>query len=86
MNPGDGGSLWFQGVGGLCESRSCDLLPQCTLYMCLNDVQEWIFRIEEFRSFGWYLTLLQFAYFSAFGFVESSLKRESIRRSLELVE
>ncbi|XP_025411327.1 adenosine 3'-phospho 5'-phosphosulfate transporter 2 [Sipha flava] len=34
-------------------------------------LQEAIFAINGFKPFGWYLTLVQFFYYSAFGFVES---------------
>lgn len=42
---------------------------------------ELIFRLDGFRPFGWYLTLLQFAWYSIFGALESRIKSESSRKA-----
>lgn len=36
--------------------------------------QELIFSLEGFREYGWYLTLIQFAYYTVFGILESKLR------------
>ncbi|KAF5280583.1 hypothetical protein FQR65_LT00336 [Abscondita terminalis] len=43
-------------------------------------MQELIFTLEGFKPFGWYLTLVQFAYYSIFGIIEKILKQEGQRR------
>ena len=48
------------------------------VYGCL--LQEWIFSVEGFKPFGWYLTLVQFACYSLFGFTERKLRNEERRR------
>ncbi|XP_043279067.1 adenosine 3'-phospho 5'-phosphosulfate transporter 2 [Venturia canescens] len=42
-------------------------------------LQELIFTLEGFRPFGWYLTLVQFAYYTIFGWFESQLRGISRR-------
>nr|CAD7395381.1 unnamed protein product [Timema cristinae] len=42
--------------------------------------RELIFTLEGFKPFGWYLTLVQFAYYSVFGYVEMTLRRISGRK------
>ncbi|CAB3365111.1 Hypothetical predicted protein [Cloeon dipterum] len=43
-------------------------------------MQELLFTLDGFKPMGWYLTLVQFAYYSLFGWLEMKLKRESSRR------
>lgn len=43
-------------------------------------MQELIFTLEGFKPFGWYLTLMQFAYYTIFGMLEKVAKREGSRR------
>lgn len=45
-------------------------------------LQELIFTIEGFKPFGWYLTLVQFACYSVFGFVEIEIRNIGKRRSV----
>ena len=33
-------------------------------------IQEWIFRIEGFKPYGWYLTLVQFGFYTIFGLLQ----------------
>ncbi|XP_064406705.1 adenosine 3'-phospho 5'-phosphosulfate transporter 2-like isoform X2 [Halichondria panicea] len=49
-------------------------------YLLYGYTQEWIFSVEGFKPFGWYLTLVQFACYSAFGFSERKLRNEGRRR------
>lgn len=37
-------------------------------------LQELIFTLDGFRGFGWYLTLIQFAYYTVFSWIECRLK------------
>ncbi|KAF5273234.1 hypothetical protein FQA39_LY07565 [Lamprigera yunnana] len=43
-------------------------------------MQELIFTLDGFKPFGWYLTLIQFACYTAFGLVEKTVKHEMKRR------
>lgn len=49
-------------------------------YLLYGYTQEWIFRDEGFKQFGWYLTLLQFAFYTLFGSFERRVRRETRRR------
>ncbi|XP_060078787.1 adenosine 3'-phospho 5'-phosphosulfate transporter 2-like [Ylistrum balloti] len=49
-------------------------------YLVYGYIQELIFRLEGFRPFGWYLTLVQFAFYTLFGLVELQFKEDKIRR------
>ncbi|CAI9725572.1 3' [Octopus vulgaris] len=50
-------------------------------YIIYGYIMELIFRLDGFRPFGWYLTLLQFAWYSFFGIVESHWKKEDARKA-----
>jgi len=39
-------------------------------YKCFDTTQEWIFHIDGFKPYGWYLTLVQFGCYSIFGVCE----------------
>ena len=47
-------------------------------------LQEWIFRIEGFKPYGWYLTLVQFALYSLFGVIEMAITGDWARRLVDL--
>ncbi|OCT76432.1 hypothetical protein XELAEV_18031632mg [Xenopus laevis] len=49
-------------------------------YLIYGYLQELIFSVEGFKPFGWYLTLVQFGYYSAFGLVELQLTQDKRRR------
>lgn len=49
-------------------------------YLIYGYLQELIFSVEGFKPFGWYLTLVQFAYYSLFGLVELKMKSNKQRR------
>lgn len=44
------------------------------LYILYGYLQELIFTLEEFKSYGWFLTLIQFAYYTCFGYFERKLE------------
>ncbi|XP_013107033.1 adenosine 3'-phospho 5'-phosphosulfate transporter 2 [Stomoxys calcitrans] len=44
------------------------------LYLLYGYLQELIFTEEEFKSYGWFLTLIQFGYYICFGVVERSME------------
>lgn len=48
-------------------------------YLIYGYVQEWIFR-TGMKPFGWYLTLVQFAWYSIFGIFETSFKKDKTRK------
>lgn len=43
--------------------------------MCVY--QELIFTLDGFRPFGWYLTLIQFGYYTVFGWIECRIRNIS---------
>ncbi|XP_070195656.1 adenosine 3'-phospho 5'-phosphosulfate transporter 2-like isoform X2 [Littorina saxatilis] len=49
-------------------------------YLVYGYMQELIFRLEGFKPFGWYLTLLQFAFYSVFAFGEMQFKGDRLRK------
>ncbi|XP_034939182.1 adenosine 3'-phospho 5'-phosphosulfate transporter 2 [Chelonus insularis] len=48
-------------------------------YIIYGYLQELIFTLDGFRPYGWYLTLIQFAYYTIFGYLECTLKGISRR-------
>ncbi|XP_067888558.1 adenosine 3'-phospho 5'-phosphosulfate transporter 2 isoform X2 [Heterodontus francisci] len=51
-----------------------------TFYLIYGYLQELIFSVEGFKPFGWYLTLVQFAFYSTFGLIELQLTQDKRRR------
>ncbi|KAL1006385.1 hypothetical protein UPYG_G00071660 [Umbra pygmaea] len=49
-------------------------------YLIYGYIQELIFSVEGFKPFGWYLTLVQFGFYSLFGLVELQLTQDKRRR------
>ncbi|KAM5300042.1 adenosine 3'-phospho 5'-phosphosulfate transporter 2 isoform 1-T1 [Ctenodactylus gundi] len=49
-------------------------------YLIYGYLQELIFSVEGFKPYGWYLTLVQFAFYSIFGFIELQLMQDKRRR------
>ncbi|XP_056595009.1 adenosine 3'-phospho 5'-phosphosulfate transporter 2 isoform X4 [Triplophysa dalaica] len=49
-------------------------------YLVYGYLQELIFSVEGFKPFGWYLTLVQFGFYSLFGLVELQLTQDKRRR------
>ena len=45
-----------------------------------SSTQELIFRLEEFRPYGWYLTLVQFGCYIGFGLVEMMFSADNKRK------
>lgn len=43
-------------------------------YLAYGFMQELIFTLEGFKPYGWYLTLVQFLYYSIFGWIETVFK------------
>ncbi|XP_054290442.1 adenosine 3'-phospho 5'-phosphosulfate transporter 2-like [Macrosteles quadrilineatus] len=48
-------------------------------YLIYGYLQELIFTLEGFKPYGWYLTLVQFAFYTIFGFAESNLNGDTTR-------
>ncbi|XP_068414264.1 adenosine 3'-phospho 5'-phosphosulfate transporter 2 isoform X2 [Eschrichtius robustus] len=51
-------------------------------YLIYGYLQELIFSVEGFKPYGWYLTLVQFAFYSIFGLIELQLIQDKRRRAL----
>ncbi|KAF2900765.1 hypothetical protein ILUMI_05418 [Ignelater luminosus] len=49
-------------------------------FLLYGYMQELIFTLEGFQPFGWYLTLVQFAYYTVFGMIEKFIRNISTRR------
>ncbi|ETE70687.1 Adenosine 3'-phospho 5'-phosphosulfate transporter 2, partial [Ophiophagus hannah] len=49
-------------------------------FLIYGYLQELIFSVEGFKSFGWYLTLVQFGFYSIFGLIELQLIQDKRRR------
>lgn len=49
-------------------------------YLVYGYLQELIFSMEGFKPYGWYLTLVQFAFYSLFGLIELQLAQDKRRR------
>ncbi|KAI5932054.1 adenosine 3'-phospho 5'-phosphosulfate transporter 2 isoform X3 [Manis javanica] len=49
-------------------------------YLIYGYLQELIFSVEGLKTFGWYLTLVQFAFYSIFGLIELQLIQDKRRR------
>ncbi|XP_074641762.1 adenosine 3'-phospho 5'-phosphosulfate transporter 2-like isoform X2 [Tubulanus polymorphus] len=49
-------------------------------YLIYGYFQELIFKLEGFRPYGWYLTLVQFACYTGFGLVELRFKQDKSRK------
>lgn len=54
------------------------------LYILYGYLQELIFSLEEFKSFGWFLTLIQFAYYTCFGYFERKLEPTNPQRMIPM--
>lgn len=52
------------------------------LYCIYGYLQELIFTLDGFKPYGWFLTLIQFGYYTIFGFVEQRLQSWHHRQPL----
>ena len=50
--------------------------------MIFGAVQELIFTLEGMQPYGWYLTLVQFAYYTLFALIQLLLSGEGVSRKL----
>lgn len=66
--------LWFD-ISGL--SKLSQLLSCCfgvfVCYLVYGYLLELIFTLDGLKPYGWYVTLMQFGYYSIFGWVEHFL-------------
>lgn len=53
-------------------------------YLMYGYMQELIFTLDGFKPFGWFLTLIQFAYYTFFGFFERKLETLNPKRNIPL--
>ncbi|KAJ8970636.1 hypothetical protein NQ317_000166 [Molorchus minor] len=49
-------------------------------FLLYGYLQELIFTIDGFQPFGWFLTLVQFGFYTIFGFIEIKVKNISTRK------
>lgn len=49
-------------------------------FLLYGYMQELIFTIDGFKPFGWFLTLVQFFYYSIFGFIEITARNMTSRK------
>ncbi|OWA50435.1 Adenosine 3'-phospho 5'-phosphosulfate transporter 2 [Hypsibius exemplaris] len=53
-------------------------------FIVYGGVQELMFRIEGYKEFGWYLTLLQFLLYTLFSFVERKVTMKDVKRRIPI--
>ncbi|XP_048761217.2 adenosine 3'-phospho 5'-phosphosulfate transporter 2-like isoform X2 [Ostrea edulis] len=77
--------LWFVDISEFDRTFQFLLLSTATFatYLIYGYLQELIFRLKEFRPFGWYLTLVQFLCYLVFGLVERHVGR-NVKRKIPL--
>lgn len=49
-------------------------------FLLYGYMQELIFTIDGFKPYGWFLTLVQFFYYSLFGFIEIGARKMTSRK------
>ncbi|CAG5115131.1 unnamed protein product [Candidula unifasciata] len=74
--------LWCFDLSYMSRSWQFMTLTALTFafYLIYGYMQELIFKLEGFQPFGWYLTLVQFAYYTVFGVAELQLKEDKKRK------
>ncbi|XP_059175729.1 adenosine 3'-phospho 5'-phosphosulfate transporter 2-like [Physella acuta] len=74
--------LWCFDLTNLSRTWQFIILTALTFafYLVYGYMQELIFKLEGFKPFGWYLTLVQFAYYTGFGIAELNLKVDKSRK------
>ncbi|KAK3089531.1 hypothetical protein FSP39_004331 [Pinctada imbricata] len=74
--------LLFFDISHLPKSSQFLLLSAAVFffYIIYGYMQELIFRLKEFRPFGWYLTLVQFACYTVFGVLEQKVSGTTERK------
>uniref|UniRef100_A0A8D8EZT4 Adenosine 3'-phospho 5'-phosphosulfate transporter 2 n=1 Tax=Culex pipiens TaxID=7175 RepID=A0A8D8EZT4_CULPI len=54
------------------------------LYLLYGYMQELIFTLDGFKPYGWFLTLVQFAYYTGFGYIERSVESVKVPRCIPM--
>uniref|UniRef100_A0A2C9LTE5 Adenosine 3'-phospho 5'-phosphosulfate transporter 2 n=1 Tax=Biomphalaria glabrata TaxID=6526 RepID=A0A2C9LTE5_BIOGL len=74
--------LWCFDLTNLSRTWQFMVLTSLTFifYLVYGYMQELIFKLEGFEPFGWYLTLVQFAYYTFFGVAELQVKEDKQRK------
>lgn len=69
-------------------NKTTQFLLSCTgvfiFYLFYGYMQELIFSLEEFKKYGWLLTLIQFAYYTIFAYTERKLDKSLLSRMIPL--
>lgn len=53
-------------------------------FLLYGYLQELIFTLDGFKPYGWFLTLIQFAYYTCFGFFERKLEASNAKRTIPM--
>lgn len=65
-------------------SQTTQFLICCTVvfifFLIYGYMQELIFTLDGFQPYGWYLTLVQFGYYSIFGLIEKFINKIQSRK------
>lgn len=74
--------LWFVDISDFGRTSQFLLLSSAIFvaYLIYGYLQELIFRLKEFRPFGWYLTLVQFLCYLIFGLLEMYVRKNFTRK------
>ncbi|XP_061175358.1 adenosine 3'-phospho 5'-phosphosulfate transporter 2-like [Saccostrea echinata] len=74
--------LWFVDISDFGRTSQFLLLSTAVFasYLIYGYLQELIFRLKEFRPFGWYLTLVQFLCYLVFGLLEMQVRNNFTRK------
>ncbi|XP_055626118.1 adenosine 3'-phospho 5'-phosphosulfate transporter 2 [Toxorhynchites rutilus septentrionalis] len=54
------------------------------LYLLYGYLQELIFTLDGFKPYGWFLTLIQFGYYTIFGYMERSFESKKVPRCIPM--
>ncbi|GFN93276.1 adenosine 3'-phospho 5'-phosphosulfate transporter 2-like [Plakobranchus ocellatus] len=74
--------LWCFDLSSIPRAWQFIILTTLTFafYLVYGYMQELIFRLDGFKTFGWYLTLIQFFYYTIFGIAELQFMQDKQRR------
>ncbi|XP_055607610.1 adenosine 3'-phospho 5'-phosphosulfate transporter 2 [Uranotaenia lowii] len=54
------------------------------MYLLYGYMQELIFTLDGFKPYGWFLTLVQFGYYTIFGYIERSIEKLKVQRCIPM--
>ena len=69
-------------------NKTTQFLLCCTgvfiLYLIYGYLQELIFTLDGFKPYGWFLTLIQFGYYTIFGYIERLIVKNKVARCIPI--